>query len=63
MTISDIELKVSVESALHDAIKDAVQKLSDEYGIQIEGINISWTKEFGVPPEIYDTRITSRKYE
>ena len=37
-----LDLKVSVEKAIHGALRDAIQAISDQHGIQLTSVNVEW---------------------
>ena len=35
-------IAVAVESAVHDALKEVMQKIADQYSIKVEHVAITW---------------------
>lgn len=38
-----MNLNVPIERVIHDSLKQMLQNISDQYGIQVRSINIDWT--------------------
>ena len=39
----DIEVKVNVESVIHNEIRESMQYISERHGINVNSIDISWS--------------------
>lgn len=35
-------VSVAVERAIHDVLRDAVQRISDQHGIQVQDLRVDW---------------------
>lgn len=33
---------IAVERAIHDVLRDAVQRISDQHGIQVQDLRVDW---------------------
>jgi len=40
--IAEMKMRVSVESAIHDAIMAFSQSIHDDYGVQLLGVIVEW---------------------
>ena len=38
----DLEVKVNVESIIHNEIRESMQYISERYGINVNNIDIAW---------------------
>lgn len=42
MATVDLEMKVSVEKAVHDAIRTCLQDICDTHGLRVDSISARW---------------------
>jgi len=55
------ELKVVIDKVLiHDALKEAIQKIATDHGLMITDIDIGWDELFGTPPTIKYFEVRTR---
>jgi len=40
--MADGNIKVGVESVIHDVLRDSIQKINDDYGIRVTGLRVEW---------------------
>lgn len=59
MASSEIEVKVAVEAALHQAIRQTLQQLSDQHRIRVESIDVQWCNMIGGMATILELKISS----
>jgi hypothetical protein len=57
----EMKMNVSVESVLHDGLKDVLQSIFDKYGITVENIDATWVRDILGKATVYDTQIRSTK--
>lgn len=47
MAASEIIVKISTENLLGEALLETVQKLFNEYGVRIDGVDFEWVDVLG----------------
>lgn len=62
MAASDLKVTASVEAAIHKAVADTAQKISDQYGIKIESVNFGWLQSTDSALLIETSIQTSKTY-
>ena len=35
-------IKVAVERAIHDALRESIQRIADQHGIKVHDVNVVW---------------------
>lgn len=49
---ANLEVKVAIERAIHDRLRDVIQAIADQHGIRVESVSVDWSthRAFGEKP-------------
>jgi len=42
MTMAKAEITVGIESVIHSVLTDVVQRIADQHGIRVDGVEVDW---------------------
>ena len=59
--MAELKATIAIEKVLiHEALKDAIQKIATDHGIMITDVNVDWQEFLGHSPEIKSFEVRTR---